>query len=140
MNRDGYTGHLFETEVLGECKVQWKGYMSFKKSMELVRSHQSCDPTDPSPRQANNLHARVAIALGLEDWSELRLYSALGSPLDILHGVDGFFEFRGHTVTIDLTINPNKDCHKADLIVRPEMLERPLELAREISRRLVGAK
>jgi hypothetical protein len=140
MNRDGYTGHLFEEEVLGTCRVEWHGYMTFHKSMDLVRSHQPCDPTDPSPRQANNFHARVAMAMGLEDWSELKLYSALGTPLDYLHGIDGFFEFKGRVVTFDLTINPNKDEYKADIIITPEMLEKPAELVNRISRQLAGVR
>ena len=116
---NGYTGRLFEEEVLGHCGGSWSGYMTYHQSLDFVKNNQIWDPTDPSSRTANDLHSHVALELGLEDWSELKFYSALKTPLDLFHGVDGFFEFRGTVVTIDVTININKQKYKADLIFHP---------------------
>src|SRR6185369_4444565 len=93
------------------------------ESMDLVRKNQPCDPSDPDPRCANDLHALIAEKLGLDDFSELKLYTAVGSPLDFWHGIDGFFEFRGHVLTIDLTVNSHKDSGKANMIVHPDDLD-----------------
>ena len=117
---DGYTGRLFEEEVLLRCHFAWKGYVPFRQSVRLVEANQPWDPTDPSTRGASDLHTQVAMALELEDWSELRLFSALRTPLDVFHGIDAFFEWKGRVVTLDLTCNRKKDGYKADLMIRPE--------------------
>ena len=121
-SHSGYTGKLFEQEVLATCQVSWDGhsYVPFQKALRLVRENQPWDPTDPSKRAGEDLHAQVAIALELDDFSELSFLSALGTPLDFFHGIDALFEWRGRVVTIDLTTNPHKDSYKADLIIRPE--------------------
>ncbi len=117
----GYTGRLFEQEVLAICQVNWDGsYVPFQNALMLVRENQPWDPRDPSTRAGEDLHCQVALALGLEDFSELSFLSALGSPLDFFHGVDGLFEWQGRVVTVDLTTNPHKDSYKADFILRPE--------------------
>ncbi len=120
------TGREFEEKVVGHCLWQWQGYTTREKAMARVRNSQpeSWDPTDPEPDIANNLHAYICIKLGLEEWSEVAFYSAVGSPLDRWYGIDAFFQFRGEVVTIDLTTNPKKRQYKADLIVHPYMVER----------------
>lgn len=42
---DGYTGHLFEEEVLGTCKASYRGYMSWRDAAELVRKNQPVKKT-----------------------------------------------------------------------------------------------
>jgi hypothetical protein len=121
---DGLTGHLFESQVLGECRVKWDGsYRSYASSMELVRANQPGDPMDPATRTANDLHALVAEQLGLDDYAKLGFYTAVRSPLDFFHGVDAFFEFQGVVVTMDLTLNPHKDEAKAHIVIHPKDLE-----------------
>lgn len=119
---NGYTGKLFEDEVLAICQTNWDGhsYVPFQRALWLVRQNQPWDPTDPSTRAGEDLHCQVALALGLEDFVELSFLSALGTPLDLFHGVDAVFEWRGVVVTVDLTTNPHKDSYKADLILHPE--------------------
>lgn len=121
----GYTGRLFEEEVLGTLHIVWsrERYVPFVEALRLAKVNQSWDPSDPSLRVANDLHAEVALALGLDDWRELRLFSAVNSPLDFFHGVDGWFEFRGRVVTMDVTVNRRKLSAKADLVIRPDDLE-----------------
>ena len=113
-----FTGGEIEEEVIGHALVSWDGnYVPFNRSMMVVKAHQPWDPSDPEPRFASDLHASVALALNLDDWSELRFYTAVGSPLDFFHGIDCFFEFRGLIVTIDLTVDPKKLVGKADLVL-----------------------
>ncbi len=115
-----YTGKLLEHELLGRpCQGKEKKYMPYKEAVKWACSHQpeGWDPTDPPTRWANDLHAYVAEALGLEDWSELEFYTSLDSPFDTYHGVDAFFLFRGRLVTLDITANLHKEEHKADVVV-----------------------
>lgn len=105
------TGRQFEKEFLGHCLWHWQGNVPFEKALNRVKESQPWDPTDPGLEAnslANNLHAYVCLELGLEDWSQVALYTAIGSPLDRWHGVDGFFEFKGEVVTIDVTTDPRK--------------------------------
>ena len=126
-----YTGRLFEYDVLGKgtqliTKVDVIEYKSYNKAMEevmLTVDASTWDATDPDSNIGNDLHANIAIAKGLEDWFELRFYPAIGSSFDIHHGVDCFFVLNNKVVTIDLTLNSNKDSYKADVIVTPDMLE-----------------
>jgi hypothetical protein len=133
-----WSGTEIEEEVLGHALVVWDGaYLPFGKSLELVKAHQPCDPSDPEAGFANDLHASVALALGLEDWSELKLFTAVGSPLDFFHGVDAFFELRGKIVTIDVTINPNKCVAKADMVLNVSDLETALMVGAPAIKRLL---
>ena len=119
----GTTGRLFEWSVLGaglatpSCE-----YMPFRGAMNLARRLAAWDPIDPEPRQASDLHAYVCESLDV-GVDEVRFYSALGTVLDTFHGVDGWFEWRGRVVTIDLTANEHKDRCRADVMIRPEHLD-----------------
>lgn len=127
--RDGITGHLFEEEVLGRCAATYRGYMTFREAAELVRKNQ---PAKARPA-ALRLHAEVAKRFG--KWADgVRFYTAVRSSLDVFHGVDGFFEFRGVVVTIDVTINPHKVCGKADLVVSGDDFENLPALAARVAR------
>lgn len=116
---DGYTGGSFEYELFGYCGVSWQdtGYLSYEESMKIVKSSQPWNPMDPKCRLANNFHYAVTQALGLEDCSELKFYTAVGSALDRYHGIDCLFEFHGIVVTIDVTINRYKNNCRADVLV-----------------------
>lgn len=122
------TGKLLEEEIFCEIHAEWHGYMNYRKAMSFVIDHQEqehWDPTDPTTFAGRDLHASVALAIEEEigrdfDWSELELYSALRTPLDYFHGVDGFFSFKGVVVTLDVTKNPDKEEYKADLIMQYE--------------------
>ena len=130
-HNDGYTGRLLEEEVLAKVGGDWReqGFFTEEKSYEWVKSHQPWNPSDPNVVEggpnyiANDLHYKVAEALQLEDLSELKFYTALDSPLDLYFGVDAFFEYHDAILTVDLTQNPHKLSHKADIIVRPGDLE-----------------
>lgn len=111
----GVTGGIFERETLGECKARAIGYLKFQEAMTVVRRNQPCDVRHPKGETAV-FHTAVAQALGVAV-GELEVYTAVGSALDLYHGIDGFFVWRGIAVTVDLTLNPHKDEHKARVIV-----------------------
>lgn len=115
-----YTGSMFETEVLAECIFSWDNYVPFMKCVELVKANQPrrWNPSRPPTISANVLQYLVAEALGLsEDRDQVKLYTALRSPLDRFHGVDCFVEYNNKIATIDLTVNPHKDSYKADFVL-----------------------
>lgn len=142
----GLTGRLFEYEVLGEvakCVVAEDiKYLPFRLATEQAKKNQpsTWDPTDPPTDFANDLHAYVALKLGIDDWSQLNLFSSTGQALDVFHGVDAFFEYQGAICTLDLTLR-NKGGYKADLEITPNDFSEESELrclAGDIALRLKG--
>ncbi len=111
----GYTGHIFELEVLGECRATSHGYMRFYRALREVEASQSRQANQPTG-EAKRFRDAVAQAMGIHPL-RLHLYSAVGSALDHHHGVDGFFTFDGIIITVDTTINPHKDVSDARVIV-----------------------
>jgi len=128
MYHDGYTGHLFEEEVLGRCRVRHHGYMRWRDAAKLARTSQPARKTPTAVR----LEREVSRQLG----EAVVFFTAVGSPFDLFHGVDGFFEFCGTVVTIDLTMNPHKDSGKADLIVHRDDLGDLVAIAARVVREL----
>ncbi|MBU0612384.1 hypothetical protein KKB10_00045 [Patescibacteria group bacterium] len=129
----GYTGGLVENEMLGTAQLE-RGkharaqieYQPYQQAIKTVREGQPGDPSDPEARFANDLHATIAEILKLENYSQLKFFTAVGSTLDRFHGVDGFFELQADPsssestiiVTLDITMNPQKgDQYKADHII-----------------------
>ena len=111
----GYTGHILEQEVLGECRVRAHGYLKFNQALEEVKENQPYDPRHPTG-EASEFHKAVADAMGI-DSEKLELYTAVGSTLDRFHSIDGFFSFEGIIITLDVTANEHKDSYKARVIV-----------------------
>ncbi|MBI4435222.1 hypothetical protein HY630_00980 [Candidatus Uhrbacteria bacterium] len=136
--RDFYSGRLNERDVLGEFKptpeglkafraeANERGYIARGRAIELVRKFTKEDPTNPRQPFAKELRLAIIDELGLEDDKDLdriRFYSAVGTPLDVFHGVDGWVEFvpevgTPQMVTLDATMDPEKIEHKADIIVQ----------------------
>ena len=120
----GYTGRLMEEELFSASEKESfsSEYLPYKESIEEAKENQPYeDPSDPEPRFSNDLHATVCEMLGLDDYSKLKIYTAIGSHLDVYHGVDAFFEVeingKIHRVTLDVTFNKNKeDGGKADVV------------------------
>lgn len=125
---DGYTGHLFEEEVLGCCLAAHRGYMRWHEAAETVCKNQP-------PRKtltATALEREVARQAKVP----ARFFTAVRSTFDIAHGCDAFFEFAGTVVTLDLTMNPHKDSGKADVIVHADEVADIPALAGRIAREL----
>ncbi len=136
--RDFYSGRLNERDALGDFKrtpafmrayraaANERGYVNYRQSVELVEQHYEGDPTNPAKPLANELRMAVIDELGLEtdaDMDRIKFFTAIGTPLDHFHGVDAWIEFVPEVgpprrVTIDVTLNPNKETHKADVIVQ----------------------
>lgn len=116
------TGKQIESDALPRCSWQSKDYLPYQKALTLVKESQSWDPTDPPTRALNDLHYLLAEVLEVE-LGEVKVYSAVGSPLDYFHGVDLFLEFGEVTITVDLTANPKKIEHRADFIIQADVLE-----------------
>ena len=134
----GYTGHLFEWEVLGECKVRASGYLRFRAAVEEVLSNQPHAPHNP-PGEIGTFRRAVAVGISERgvDPDQLRLYTAVCSTLDIYHHIEGFFFFEGVIVTMDTTINPNKDqesCRARILVTGEDAINGYKDVAVEIAR------
>lgn len=113
----GVTGSQFEEEFISvaKIKVTWNGeYIPYRRSMDLIRRNQA-----PSSALCEaGIKFRDAIAEHLNvGIDEVRVYGSLHTCLDEKHGIDMFIDFRGTTITIDLTSNPQKAGYKADIIV-----------------------
>jgi hypothetical protein len=108
-------------------------YIPYQQAMRLARAAQPYDPCAPSRDGARKLHGAVAKelkkVLGLVEDRELRFYTAVRTPLDDLHQVDGWFEFEGWVITIDLTISDRKDQAKANVVVHAQEADDNFEFA-----------
>ncbi len=114
----GITGRDLEQTVLGSCKAQAHGKMTFYAASKLVRNanNQPFDPHRPTG-EARRLRDAVAKEMGIEP-VQLGIYTAVGSNLDYNHGVDGFFAFNGLVVTLDVTMCPeHKPLRGADVLI-----------------------
>lgn len=135
-----YTGKMNERDFIGEVDVQNPayltavsvaqrpdGYVTFRAALRLAKQHQPWDPTNPQKDFSRDLRLEVIDRLGLatETYDRVKCYTAVGTPFDILHGVDGFLELEDpatrtvRRVTFDLSLR-DKGGQKADLLI-PEL-------------------
>jgi len=123
--------HKAETEEAAEGMTN--RYIRFKKALELTKKFQPADPTNPNKPFGRDLRITLQDLLKLETEEEMdmiKFYTAVGTPLDKIHGVDAFLEVDGgkegiFRTTFDLTTNPNKKSYKSDLIISEEDLPDP---------------
>lgn len=136
-----YTGREFEADMLGEVDIfspkfqealnkvvitgeDGRRFVSYRDALDLVKKFQPADPKNPKKDFLRELRLAVAEKLGLETTEELETisaYTAVRTPLDVYHGVDGFIEIKSQKqpaeiVTLDLSLNPEKEI-KADIFV-----------------------
>jgi len=138
---DNDSGRLFEHDVLGKgVDICYRGkqviYKSYKKAMSEVIdfvNRTNWLPFDPIHDLCNDIHASVAEELGLDNINHLKVYPAVGSSLDVYHGVDMFFTLGKKVVTVDLTVK-EKDDYKADITICPDEVENLPTLAKKISK------
>lgn len=105
-----------KTKNPGKREGRQDTFVNFVTAVQTVFYAQASlnwDPKNiPSERSlAKNLCDAVKAALArlaVAHAEELALYKAVGSHLDALHRIDGFFELRGAIVTFDLTTAPVK--------------------------------
>lgn len=126
--RSGVTGGIVEEELFGKSNFERIthidstdfGYIPYRKVMSMLKDMQPFDPSEPEPDFAYTVHSIVYDSLGI-DASDLKFYTAVKSPFDFFHGVDGWFEInkdgKKTLVTVDVTLNFNKeDGHKANIV------------------------
>lgn len=104
------------------------GYLSYNTAMELIKKFQPGDKeavTNPQRDFMRELRLSVLEKMNLSEEDEkktdnLKSYTAVGSPLDIFHGVDAFLTFKDENkkktavVTIDISLR-QKVQFKADI-------------------------
>lgn len=91
-------------------------YISFRDALDMAKIAQPWkDPTNPEKDFLRDLRIEVADRLGIgndeQALDRLRAYTAIGSPLDLLHGVDCFMEYEKKNganlrVFMDITNDP----------------------------------
>lgn len=105
-----------------------KKYVNYGDALNLARGFQPGDPTNPSADFLRELRLAVLEKLDIEDEGQAELisaYTAVGTPLDILHGVDGFIivSHEGYDIpiTFDATLRREKleerGAQKADILI-----------------------
>jgi hypothetical protein len=121
------TGETVEKELFGRSHYESKtgehnpdySFVRPERAFEMLKHMQPFNPFEPTPDFASELQASVYDRLGL-DASQVGFFTAIKSPLDRFHGVDGWLEInqpgRQSRVTIDITTNPDKERSGADII------------------------
>jgi len=154
VERDGSTGKLAEADFMPDCDAashrQWAAYKRSSWNYpdvdeddvlrEVVRHNQPYGWNPANPRlEGGKLHGMVAKRLGIDDG--LRLYTAFRSPLDD-RGADGFFDYRGRIVTIDLTLDGSKleNGYKADVVVGPDLDFAAYQIAERFAERCAAPR
>ncbi len=162
--REFITGRIHEGDIFGEFPTdaefmaRWKaladgsGYLSRKKAMDLVRESASSAAgggggeggDDGSTTEfMRDLRLEVIDLLGIpsSEYEQVHVYTAVGTPLDRIHGVDAWVEYtdpHGHRVevTLDATLNPSKlkGGYKADVMVGDMPEPESDEYLRDVSR------
>jgi hypothetical protein len=134
-------------EQLKNLGADARGYLPFVLAVELAMMFQPLvktenpwthrpqlekqDPTNPEKGFPKDLRLAIAEQLGLEsdeEMNRLKYYTAVGSPLDLFHGVDAFIVLEGKNpgdpfkmVTFDVTLKSEasaKQDAKANVIIR----------------------
>ena len=118
-------GCEFEEATLGRCSAPCCEYVSWSCAAEQVRKHQPARKTDTVKALESEFERRLGIPV--------RFYTAVGSAMDVYHGTDGFLEYKGFIVTLDVTMDPNKACGKADMVVHTDDLANLSALAGRIA-------
>lgn len=89
-------------------------YVTYKDALDLARKFQPIDkrdpkkkridPTNPKAPLAKDLRIEILDQLGVEDEEsdKVKVFTAVGTPLDIFHGVDAFVEIDGKVITLDI--------------------------------------
>lgn len=136
----GYSGRQHEADLFGrfdtsnpaykealEKLMVRRGdrYVSHKDSLELVQRFSKEDPTNPKKDLLRDLRLEIIDALDDEKVT-VEAYSALGTPLDVFHGIDAFLiikqDGKETVITLDATLREKKlddqEGAKADILIR----------------------
>jgi hypothetical protein len=108
-------GTDLEQALLGKPSVQSEEveYMSFQEAADFVKEHQQNLPG----RSRALRELRNEVAADCKDKTKpVKFFTAVGTSLDIYHGVDGFFEQDGRIATLDVSMR-EKESYKADVLL-----------------------
>ncbi len=100
-------GHQWEKAVFGRCSLQKRPYrpMSRAPGTKAVMADQvnlNWNPSAPSTKVGQELMECTQSYMSAEDASKLKLYCAIGTVLDFMHNIDGFFMVNNRVLPIDL--------------------------------------
>jgi hypothetical protein len=95
------------------------GYLPFAKALDFVKQHQP-GPLERS-KTVKDLRSKIA-ELCMDTKTPVRFFTATGTPLDVYHGVDAFFEQGGRIATVDVSLR-EKEITKADVLLHASMDE-----------------
>jgi len=135
-----HSGKLSEHFLLGSLKTGKKTYMPFPEALKLAKDLQRDNPAEPKKLFMRDLRNRIAelLELGADDGKRLKIYTAVGTPLDFYHHTDMFVELEDETgqaskiTTGDASINAVKITNnetKADVLI--DEIPDPMENERE---------
>jgi len=146
-----YTGRLHESKWLGEVDAgdamvremqqykkpsknpKFEFWINFDDSLKLVKKFQPIDKTDPEKKRVDAANPEAPLLRDVKEAlidqmnltdkqaDNLKLYTAVGSPMDVFHGADAIIEYDGKVVTIDLTLKPVDEGKKADVVVAGDL-------------------
>lgn len=107
--------------AMTELGADQRGYLKYRQAMELAEKFQPADPRNPKKEFSRDLRLEVADLLEIP-YDDVAVYTALKTPLDIFHGVDGFLKAKigdkTFTVTMDASLRDKPpDEVKADLLI-----------------------
>jgi hypothetical protein len=89
-------------------------YQPFNEALQYVHEHQP-SPLERRSHSIKNLRSKIA-SLCHNEFEPVKFYTAVDTPLDTYHGVDGFFEQGHRIVTVDISMR-EKEAFKADVLL-----------------------
>ncbi len=123
------SGALSEHFLLGTLHTETKIYLPYREAVKLAKDLQQDNPVNPKKPFMRDLRNAIAGKMdfkGAEDATRLKIYTAVGTPLDHYHKADMFVELEDESgkkskiVTGDATINKEKiadNDKKADVLI-----------------------
>jgi len=108
-------------KAMAEAGADPRGYLKYRQAMELAKRFQPGDPQNPKKEFSRDLRIEVADLLGVP-YESVAVFTAVKTPLDVFHGVDGFLTVKvgnqEFVVTMDASLRDKEpDEVKADVLV-----------------------
>ena len=123
------SGALSEHFLLGSLHTESKLYLPYREAVKLAKDLQQDNPVSPKKPFMRDLRDAIVRKMdfkGDKDAERLKIYTAVGTPLDHYHKADMFVELEGEggknskIATGDATINKEKIADKdkkADVLI-----------------------
>jgi len=146
----GGEGTEFEWDIFGAADTKNPEYQKelervtkpndfvfYRDALKLAKKFQPGDPGNPKRAFARDLRIEIIDLLGLteeKDMDRIKFYTAIGTPLDKWHSIDGFFEIEQENgppvmITMDATTITEKEKIqrgqeiKADILISDKELD-----------------